>query len=496
MLTTELIKTVSPNEQKSLLKKFEKDPRSLSIYLLMLDAGLRASEVGTLKIGYINFYDRSISLPSLKKRSAKPIFRSIPMTDRLTRTLSLHVGFLKSNNSEDWLFPADNKNGHLDRRRIHEMMMRKSSGIVHPHMLRHTFATKIVNEGNDIKVAQKLLGHSSRETTEIYLHVSNDEKRTAIKSIESKTIWERIFPSKREPIILPPVKLPKGDIHRKQLSAEISKALEKKIHLYISGPQGVGKSYLLKTIQPSEKILKIDDMANIKKSLGGLALQIYKDKQRVIDELLNKADFEKVVSRESNHRIMSILEDFCKKDEYTILIDDCTEITKAGTIALNRLKNTFHIIACSREIKLSHSSFLSNFDRLEIPPFTYEEATKYIAQLSKPFLDKIKNYEAYKNHIIHNTNLRPAFIYDLVDRLAKEEVISIGALNKINHFHNKTEINFFIPLLIAVSCLIIFRYLSHMAPFDSDTFKVIGGIALIIILFARPLIQLSKKKSA
>ena len=125
-----------------------------------------------------------------------------------------------------------------------------------------------------------------------------------------------------------------------------------------------------------------------------------------------------------------------------------------------------------------------------------EEATKYIAQLSKPFLDRIKNYEAYKNHIVHNTNMRPKFIYDLVERLSKEEVISIGTINKITHFHQKNEINFLIPLLIAVSCLIVFRYLSHLAPFDSDTFKVFGGIALVIILFARPLITLSKKKNA
>ena len=50
-------------------------------------------------------------------------------------------------------------------------------------MLRHKFATRIVSQGNDIRIGQKLLGHSSQKTTEIYLHVPEEEKKAAIKSI-------------------------------------------------------------------------------------------------------------------------------------------------------------------------------------------------------------------------------------------------------------------------------------------------------------------------
>ena len=54
--------------------------------------------------------------------------------------------------------------------------MKKLSVKVHvtPHVLRHTFATDMLNNGCDIKVVQELLGHSSLRTTEVYTHVTNE----------------------------------------------------------------------------------------------------------------------------------------------------------------------------------------------------------------------------------------------------------------------------------------------------------------------------------
>ena len=61
-------------------------------------------------------------------------------------------------------------------RYIIDNIMSKLSVKTHvtPHVLRHTFATDMLNNGCDIKVVQELLGHSSLRTTEVYTHVTNE----------------------------------------------------------------------------------------------------------------------------------------------------------------------------------------------------------------------------------------------------------------------------------------------------------------------------------
>ena len=55
---------------------------------------------------------------------------------------------------------------------------------VHPHVMRHTFATTILDNGNDLKTVQALMGHSHIRTTEAYLHSTDDRKVEAIKSLQ------------------------------------------------------------------------------------------------------------------------------------------------------------------------------------------------------------------------------------------------------------------------------------------------------------------------
>jgi site-specific recombinase XerD len=55
---------------------------------------------------------------------------------------------------------------------------------IHPHVIRHTFATTLLDNGNDLRTVQALMGHSHIRTTESYLHSTDDRKVEAVKSLQ------------------------------------------------------------------------------------------------------------------------------------------------------------------------------------------------------------------------------------------------------------------------------------------------------------------------
>jgi integrase/recombinase XerC len=55
---------------------------------------------------------------------------------------------------------------------------------IHPHVIRHTFATTLLDNGNDLKTVQALIGHSHIQTMETYLYSTDDRKMEAIRSVQ------------------------------------------------------------------------------------------------------------------------------------------------------------------------------------------------------------------------------------------------------------------------------------------------------------------------
>ena len=146
---------------------------------LLYSTGVRVSELVSIKIDDINFYDMSIRILGKGNK-----MRIVLYGDSLKDVLNLYL-----NNARSKLIKTDtdilllNKNGTplTDRgvRLIISKIVEKASlkQNVSPHVLRHTFATHLLKEGADLKTVQELLGHASLSATEVYTHISNEQLR-------------------------------------------------------------------------------------------------------------------------------------------------------------------------------------------------------------------------------------------------------------------------------------------------------------------------------
>ena len=121
------------------------------IVLLMQEAGLRVTEVIRLQIRDFDFEHKILTVKSLKKRkSQKEKMRFIPLTENIIQAFAQYWPKLKDHSAEAFVFPAGRGSSkpHLDRRSVWRRIKKYSDQTIHPHMLRHHFASNIVSKGN------------------------------------------------------------------------------------------------------------------------------------------------------------------------------------------------------------------------------------------------------------------------------------------------------------------------------------------------------------
>jgi len=163
---------LSLKEIKSMIDATENIKHRLVIKLLY-GCGLRVSELVNLRKDDLNVNEGLIHIRLSKGR--KDRFVKIP--DSLKDGL---VNYSKLSNGE--ILFASNRGGKLTTATIQKIVKNsaRKAGInknVHPHTLRHSFATHLLEQGIDLRIIQKLLGHSDIRTTQIYLSVSNQTIR-------------------------------------------------------------------------------------------------------------------------------------------------------------------------------------------------------------------------------------------------------------------------------------------------------------------------------
>lgn len=154
--------------------------RDVLILEMLYSTGLRVSELVNIKLQDINISDQKIKILGKGNKERYALFGTACL-NKLNDYLDNGRADLMNNFITDYLFLNKRGKPLTDRsvRTIIDYIANKASIQMHisPHVIRHTFATHMLNEGADLKSVQELLGHENLSTTQIYTHVSNEHLR-------------------------------------------------------------------------------------------------------------------------------------------------------------------------------------------------------------------------------------------------------------------------------------------------------------------------------
>ena len=174
-LEKKLPKFIYYNDLLEIINESSRDKdgvRDRLIIEMLYATGVRVSELINIKYSDIDYNNKRIRVCG-KGNKERIVYFGDYALEALKEYTNTHI-----KNKNGYVF-TNSKGGQITDRGIRyiiDNIMKKLSLKVHvtPHVLRHTFATDMLNNGCDIKIVQELLGHSSLRTTEVYTHVTNE----------------------------------------------------------------------------------------------------------------------------------------------------------------------------------------------------------------------------------------------------------------------------------------------------------------------------------
>lgn len=162
--------------------------RSLRLYALieaLYATGLRVSELVSLPVMAARTSAEFINVTGKGNKE-----RLVPLSRKSREAMALYLQYREGEakwTDNKWLFPASSKTGFFTRQAFARDLkaLAISSGIdpakVSPHVIRHAFASHLLQNGADLRAVQQLLGHSDISTTQIYTHVLDERLRQLVE---------------------------------------------------------------------------------------------------------------------------------------------------------------------------------------------------------------------------------------------------------------------------------------------------------------------------
>ena len=199
MATTKKLPEILTEEERTAIlnvpnKRYPTGLRNKAIMYVMLDAGLRCSEVvgkekrkyleGGLRLNHVDWNSGKMKITNGKGGNDRFVW----LNETALQAVIDWLG--KRPAGETDLVFTTLKGTRIENRYIGYMIKRyaKRAGIqknVHPHTLRHTFGTDIYRETKNLRMTQKALGHVHISTTEIYTHIVDDELEEGMKNFRN-----------------------------------------------------------------------------------------------------------------------------------------------------------------------------------------------------------------------------------------------------------------------------------------------------------------------
>ncbi len=175
---------LTPDEVERLLQAPDlstpQGQRDRALLELLYASGLRVSELASLTLGQISLDTNEIRVLG-KGSKERMVLMGEPAAEALRSYLEQGRPKLVRGKRNDALF-LNRYGQRLAERQVQRILQQyaKKSGIgkrVHPHLLRHTFATHLLDGGADLRVVQELLGHARLSSTQIYTHVTKSQAK-------------------------------------------------------------------------------------------------------------------------------------------------------------------------------------------------------------------------------------------------------------------------------------------------------------------------------
>lgn len=165
----------------------EEGVRLRCVLELLYATGLRISELVTLPLAAAQ-RDPRFLLVRGKGGKERVVPLSPPSREALTAYLAVRKHFLPAEAASRFLFPSRGRDGFLTRQRCGQLLKELALAAnldparLSPHVLRHAFASHLLDHGADLRSVQQMLGHADIATTQIYTHVQGDRLRRLVEA--------------------------------------------------------------------------------------------------------------------------------------------------------------------------------------------------------------------------------------------------------------------------------------------------------------------------